>query len=248
MNEFKQTTCAHPQVKRDTHGWRCDDCLRTFFPSGETGAEQEAVRLREALQIAEREIERLREVVTIPLITPEAPPGFYFRVLAEHEKGLPVNAQDLINALLWRVGNQRRVIARLHAADKNDCTGLVGDQCGKATCSICALVLRHPKDRQGRRAKPGASDERRTERGTTHGSHDRAGRRRAHHPVRTTENPVGWTKHLSAHYNYGKKGGAATYTIHDEQGRVTNVGYALTLANPRKRRAAKAGSSSMAAS
>lgn len=60
------------------------------------------------------EVERLREVVTIPLITPEAPPGFYFRVLTEHEKGQPVNAQDLINALMWRVKNQRREIARFH--------------------------------------------------------------------------------------------------------------------------------------
>jgi len=42
--------CAHASVKRDTHGWRCDDCLRTFFPSGDTGAEQETVRIREALR------------------------------------------------------------------------------------------------------------------------------------------------------------------------------------------------------
>jgi len=60
------------------------------------------------------EIERLREVVTIPIITPEAPPGVYFRVLAEHEKGQPVNAQDLINALMWRVKNQREQLARLN--------------------------------------------------------------------------------------------------------------------------------------
>lgn len=44
--------CSHASIKRDTHGWRCDDCLRTFFPSGETGAERETVRLRSALQEA----------------------------------------------------------------------------------------------------------------------------------------------------------------------------------------------------
>lgn len=40
------------------------------------------------------------------------------------------------------------------------------------------------------------------------------------------ETPKGWTKHLAVHYNYGEKGGAATYTIRDEKGRQTNVGYA----------------------
>jgi len=61
-----------------------------------------------------REIEHLKEVVLIPLITPDAPAGFYFRVLAEHEKGDPVNTQDLINALMWRVKNQREQLARLN--------------------------------------------------------------------------------------------------------------------------------------
>lgn len=40
------------------------------------------------------------------------------------------------------------------------------------------------------------------------------------------ETPTGWTKHLAVHYNYGEKGGAATYTIRDDKGRQTNVGYA----------------------
>lgn len=62
-----------------------------------------------------REIERLREVVTIPLLTPETTASALFlRVLTEHEKGQPVNAQDLINALMWRIRNQRKEIARLH--------------------------------------------------------------------------------------------------------------------------------------
>lgn len=40
------------------------------------------------------------------------------------------------------------------------------------------------------------------------------------------ERPDGWTRHLAVHYNYGEKGGAATYTIRDEKGRQTNIGYA----------------------
>ena len=35
-------------------------------------------------------------------------------ILHDHDKGQPVNAQDLINALAWRVRNQRREIAKLH--------------------------------------------------------------------------------------------------------------------------------------
>lgn len=40
------------------------------------------------------------------------------------------------------------------------------------------------------------------------------------------EEPKGWTKKLQVHYNYGPNGGAATYSVHDEKGRRTNVGYA----------------------
>jgi hypothetical protein len=40
------------------------------------------------------------------------------------------------------------------------------------------------------------------------------------------ERPGGWTKHLAVHYNYGRKGGAATYTLRDDKGRLTNIGYA----------------------
>ena len=62
------------------------------------------------------EIARLREVLTIPNITPDTTSSALFiRTLTEHEKGQPVNAQDLINALMWRVKNQRKEIARLHA-------------------------------------------------------------------------------------------------------------------------------------
>ena len=40
------------------------------------------------------------------------------------------------------------------------------------------------------------------------------------------EKPTGWTRRLEVHYNYGRAGGAATYSIFDDQGRRTNVGYA----------------------
>ena len=60
------------------------------------------------------EVERLQEVLIIPNITPDTTSSAMFiRTLSEHEKGQPVNTQDLINALMWRVKNQRREIARL---------------------------------------------------------------------------------------------------------------------------------------
>lgn len=40
------------------------------------------------------------------------------------------------------------------------------------------------------------------------------------------EEPTGWTKRMEMHLNYGRDGGAATYSIFDEQGRRTNIGYA----------------------
>lgn len=40
------------------------------------------------------------------------------------------------------------------------------------------------------------------------------------------ETPKGWTKRLECHFNYGKAGGAATYSIFDDKGRRTNIGYA----------------------
>lgn len=50
--------------------------------------------------------------------------------------------------------------------------------------------------------------------------------------------PVGWTKHLIMHMNFGSKGGAATYAIHDDKGRVTNIGYGY---DTRKSKAAPRG-------
>lgn len=40
------------------------------------------------------------------------------------------------------------------------------------------------------------------------------------------EKPTGWTKRMELHMNFGSEGGAATYSIFDEKGRRTNVGYA----------------------
>lgn len=68
----------------------------------------------------EAEIERLREIATVPLLTPETTDSALFlRVLKEYEKGRPVNTQDLINALAWRVNNQRREIKRLQMTFRN---------------------------------------------------------------------------------------------------------------------------------
>lgn len=73
-------------------------------------------QLQNDLTAARLENERLQEVLTFPIITPEASSSALFiRTLREHEKGQPVNGQDLINALMWRVKNQRQEIARLQA-------------------------------------------------------------------------------------------------------------------------------------
>lgn len=55
----------------------------------------------------EAEIERLRETLTYTTLTPNAPSAQFIAILDAAEKGEPVNAQDLINALWWRVRNQR---------------------------------------------------------------------------------------------------------------------------------------------
>lgn len=40
------------------------------------------------------------------------------------------------------------------------------------------------------------------------------------------EKPTGWTRRMELHLNYGSAGGAATYSIFDDKGRRTNIGYA----------------------
>lgn len=60
------------------------------------------------------EIAQLKEQLACPRLTADAPTEQYKAVLDDFEKGIPVNAQDAINALHWRVRNQTREIARLH--------------------------------------------------------------------------------------------------------------------------------------
>lgn len=60
--------------------------------------------------------ERLRETTSCPRLTITAPTEQITAVLRDWDKGLPVNSQDLINALAWRLNNQRREIARLNEA------------------------------------------------------------------------------------------------------------------------------------
>lgn len=59
---------------------------------------------------------RLREITNVPSLTLTAPIEQITAVLHDWEKGCPVNTQDLINALAWRLNNQRREISRLHEA------------------------------------------------------------------------------------------------------------------------------------
>lgn len=73
MSEIHALVCTHESVKRGDHGWRCDACLRGFFPSGETRVEQETCRLRTelhkaandimALQMECKELERKNEIL-----------------------------------------------------------------------------------------------------------------------------------------------------------------------------------------
>lgn len=44
----------------------------------------------------------------------DSPDGQFAAVLQDAEKGEPINTQDLINALWWRLRNQRREIARVN--------------------------------------------------------------------------------------------------------------------------------------
>jgi len=66
--------CLHAQLTLGEHGWHCAACLRTFLPSGETGAEQEAVRLRyqltdtrSALQKRDQEVAELEKLAAMRL-------------------------------------------------------------------------------------------------------------------------------------------------------------------------------------
>lgn len=47
-------------------------------------------------------------------LSPDSPEGQFAAVFAQAEKGEPVNAQDLINALWWKIRNQRRELQKLN--------------------------------------------------------------------------------------------------------------------------------------
>lgn len=46
-----------------------------------------------------------------------------------------------------------------------------------------------------------------------------------HIPSELPVKPEGWTRRMSMHLNYGRDGGAAVFSIHDEQGRATCIVY-----------------------
>lgn len=67
-----------------------------------------------AMLAAAAELDRLNDILTFPTLTSDASTDQFAKVLIEHEKGRPVNGQDLINALMWRIKNQREQLARLN--------------------------------------------------------------------------------------------------------------------------------------
>lgn len=69
-----------------------------------------------AMLSAAAELDRLHEILTHPNLPRDPSPEQFKAVLREWEKGRPVNGQDLVNALVWRVNNQRREIVRLNEA------------------------------------------------------------------------------------------------------------------------------------
>lgn len=64
--------CSHTALAFKIEGgktlWHCANCLRTFLPSGDTGAEQECVRLRRkletVLQLLEADIKFVKDAVS----------------------------------------------------------------------------------------------------------------------------------------------------------------------------------------
>jgi hypothetical protein len=55
---------------------------------------------------------------TRPELRHDSPEIQFADVFAELDKGHPVDTRDAINALWWKVRNQRREIARLHERNK----------------------------------------------------------------------------------------------------------------------------------
>jgi hypothetical protein len=44
-------------------------------------------------------------------------------------------------------------------------------------------------------------------------------------PESLPEKPVGWTKRMTTHLNFGGDGGCGMYTVHDPDGNLTPIGY-----------------------
>lgn len=44
-------------------------------------------------------------------------------------------------------------------------------------------------------------------------------------PSELPEKPVGWTRKMQMHINFGSDGGVGTYTVHDPNGRKAEFGY-----------------------
>lgn len=68
-----------------------------------------------AMLSAAEELDRLHEILTFPTLPRDPNPDQCKAVLRNWEKGRPVNGMDLVNALTWRLANQRSEIARLEA-------------------------------------------------------------------------------------------------------------------------------------
>lgn len=140
--------CAHTDYERrvDESYNGCILCdnevLRGNLSENAQTIEQLHAAVKTAQELAAtrlQEVERLREVLTIPNITPDTTSSALFiRTLSEHEKGQPVNGQDLINALMWRVKNQRKEIARLQekrgSPEPRVCASRDADHCDYPDC------------------------------------------------------------------------------------------------------------------
>lgn len=83
---------------------------------------REIANLRSDIAQLRGELSLAEEGLAEPELRHDSPEIQFADVYAEYEKGHPVNTQDLINAMAWKIRNQRREIAKLHqhrAAEKS---------------------------------------------------------------------------------------------------------------------------------
>lgn len=116
IKQVEERYKAKPLLWRLRNWVACPNPLETAHEAAD-----EITHLRGNLSLAEeglasamQESQRLPEILNCPRLTVEAPAEQVKAVLRDVDKGLPVNGQDLINALWWRVRNQQREIAGLH--------------------------------------------------------------------------------------------------------------------------------------